>query len=153
MICVGFLRYLSMIGVDRLRESLQSEAVVGVAFGDRCVSGLSVNESSQSKVSWSWLSDVVTRGQPSKFGSSELEDSHRIRCERTAEDVIYIDKVVVDVKDVGDKARALEALRSLEGYRNLETAGETGSLFREGEAGAVVPQGNAPEMQEFNAKY
>ncbi|VDO32046.1 unnamed protein product [Heligmosomoides polygyrus] len=71
---------------------MQSEAIIGVGLkpseivhgfvgakelGE--VAGGGVKESSQSKVSWSWLSDVVTRGQPSKFGSSESEDSHRVR--------------------------------------------------------------------------
>ncbi|VDO73787.1 unnamed protein product [Heligmosomoides polygyrus] len=42
MIGLGFRRYLSMVGVDRVRESLQSEAVIGVGrkpseIGERVV--------------------------------------------------------------------------------------------------------------------
>ncbi|VDP34826.1 unnamed protein product [Heligmosomoides polygyrus] len=81
MICVGFLRYLSMIGVDRVgvrfclkgltrlsclfhvRESLQSEAVIGV--------GRKRSEIGERVIAASWSAEVG--GQPSKFGESVKE--------------------------------------------------------------------------------
>ncbi|VDP07283.1 unnamed protein product [Heligmosomoides polygyrus] len=81
-------------GTAEVRESLQSEAVVGVAFGDRLTNRYRATWSSTSEDSNPRLVServiavqsqlelvigLVTRGQPSKFGSSELEDSHRVR--------------------------------------------------------------------------
>lgn len=45
-----------------------------------------------------------------------------LKCECSAEDVCYMstDSVVVDVNVIDDKARALEVLRNLVGYRDLE---------------------------------
>ncbi|VDO70365.1 unnamed protein product [Heligmosomoides polygyrus] len=58
-----------------VNESSKNDVVINVGGQSSKIA----EGSSLFKVSWSLLSDVVTRGQPSRFGSSELEDGHRIR--------------------------------------------------------------------------